>query len=146
MNLSIFSERLSDLIFDGKIKTEDFAKAIGCSRSSAFELKSGDREPTLDTLVRIADFFHCTTDYLVGLDEVMYQSMTFTPCPPFAERIPAICAHFKISRYRLQQMTKIPESTLYAWAHGKTVPSVENLVKMAQALDCSLDFIIGRAM
>lgn len=144
MNLSIFSERLSDLIFDSKIKTEDLANAIGCSRSSAFELRTGDREPTLETLVRIADFFHCATDYLVGLDTEIYPSVNFKPCPPFTERLPAVCAHFGISRYRLQQISKIPESTLYAWAHGKTVPSVDNLVKMAQALGCSLDFIIGR--
>ena len=144
MDLTVFSERLSSLQFDAHISTTDFGKAIGVSRSTAFALLTGQREPTLDTIIRIADFFHCYVDYLVGLEIEHYQLTNPTPCPPFKERIPFICKHFGVTRYRLVQITQIGRTTINNWSRGDTVPSVENLVKMAKVLNCSVDFIIGR--
>lgn len=143
MNLSIFAERLSDLLFDAQMKPEDFAKAISCSRSSAYELLSGNREPTLETLIRIADYFKCTTDYLVGLEKENSAS-SFKKCPPFKDRLPAICLHFNITRYKLMKITNLSRTSLNYWARGLTVPSVSNLYKMATSLECPLDFILGR--
>ena len=143
MNLSIFAERLSELIFDTEMKPEDLAKAIGCSRSSAYELLSGNREPTLETLIRIADYFKCTTDYLVGLEKEN-SACSFKQCPPFKDRLTEICAYFKITRYKLMKITNISRTSLNYWARGLTVPTVSNLYKMAKSLECSLDFILGR--
>ncbi len=144
MNLSIFAERLSDLILDNNLTPETLAKDIDCCRASTYKYLTGQRIPTVDILVRIADYFHCSTDYLVGLEENFHTSTIFKPCPPFKERIPAICEHFNISRYKLHQITKIGNTPLYYWAKGETIPTVENLYKMAKALNCSLDFILGR--
>lgn len=144
MNLSNFSDRLNYLLFDAHISTAEFGKAIGIGRTTAFELMKGTREPTLDTIVRIADYFHCYVDYLVGLEAEYFKFPNPKPCPPFKDRIPAICEHFGISRYRLVLTTKVARTNIHNWARGATVPTVDNLVKMAEALGCSVDFLIGR--
>ena len=69
MNLSIFAERLSELIFDSKKNTRDIAKQAGISKTTVYEYLAGQKMPTLQNLVKLADYFQCTTDYLLGLEE-----------------------------------------------------------------------------
>ena len=52
--------------------------------------------------------------------------------------------YFDISRYKLEKMTGISQSTLYYWSINKTVPTVDSLLTISKCLNCSLDFILGR--
>ncbi|MCQ2538279.1 MAG: helix-turn-helix domain-containing protein [Lachnospiraceae bacterium] len=76
---SAFPQRLKGLIdqkkqiqtSDGRNITLDYiGRQIGKSKSSLSYYLSGDTFPDLDTLVRIAEFFDVSTDYLLGLTEV----------------------------------------------------------------------------
>lgn len=144
MNLSNFSERLSELLFDARLNPPAFAKMIGCSRGTINRYLSGRYVPTLDMLLRMADALNCTTDFLLALEPENYQK-TFKPVPPFKDRIREVAGELGMSLYRIQKITRIPETVMYYWTTGDTVPTVENLVKMAEALGCSVDFIIGRS-
>ncbi len=143
MDLSIFSERLSDLILDNGLNTEKLATILSMSRSSVYELLSGKREPTLKTLVSIANYFRCSTDYLTGI-ELNNHYVQPKPYPPFCKRLPEICSHLGITRYRLMKMSNLSRTSINNWARGTTIPSVSNLIKIALASCLSLDFIIGR--
>lgn len=49
-----------------------------------------------------------------------------------------------ISRYKLSKGTGIPQSTLADWANGNVVPSSENVAKVANYLEVSADYLMGR--
>ena len=44
------------------------ANAIGVVQSAYKNYEQGNREPKGDTIVKLADLFHVTTDYLLGRD------------------------------------------------------------------------------
>ncbi len=60
------SERLHSLRKEQMLTQTDAAKAAGISMKSYCRYESGEREPTASVLVRIADFYNVTTDYLLG--------------------------------------------------------------------------------
>ena len=49
-----------------KIGLEEFANAIGVSKQGLSNWENGNIIPSVEKLVRIADFFHVTTDFLLG--------------------------------------------------------------------------------
>ena len=144
MNLSIFADRLSELIFDRKIKVRDVAKETAIGKSTLYEYLSGQKMPTLSNLIRLADYFQCSTDYLFGLEQEQ-TGLTFHTCKAFSERFQEVLQYFQISRYRLEQITGIAESALYYWAKGKKRPTVESILLICEKLDCRVDFFIGRS-
>lgn len=144
MNLPVFAERLSELIFDSKKIGRDVAKEIGIGKTTIYEYLSGAKMPTLQNLIKTANYFHCSTDYLLGLESEQ-PNLTFKPCKPFPERFQEVLAYFGISRYKLEQMTGIAESALYYWAKGQRTPTIEKILLVCEKLDCRVDFFIGRS-
>lgn len=144
MELKIFAERLTELIFDSKMTARDVAKDVGIGKTTIYEYLSGNKMPTLGNLIKLADYFNCSTDYLLGLEEESIDK-TFLQRKPFPERFRAMLDYFDISRYRLEKMTGIAESVLYYWAKGQKTPTVESLVTVCEQLGCRLDFFLGRS-
>jgi transcriptional regulator with XRE-family HTH domain len=62
-------ERLVDLRQCQNMKQYEVADRVGVVRSTYGGYERGDRVPDANTLFRIADFFHVTTDYLLGRDQ-----------------------------------------------------------------------------
>lgn len=143
LNLSIFAERLNDLIFDAQITPPVLAARLGCGRVTIYRYLQGNKIPSLDMVIRLADFFQCTTDFLLGLEEENYPQ-EFLECPPFQERLAFLLEHFSITKYRLQKLSNVPESAIYNWQNGVFEPKIDNIIRIAKALDCPVDFVIGR--
>lgn len=75
-----FAERLRTLRTSKGLSQAEFAKQIKISKSSVNMYERGEREPGLETLERIADYFNVDLDYLLGKSEVINKSMwTVTP-------------------------------------------------------------------
>ena len=143
LDLKLFSERVDELIFDKNLKAVEFAKLCGISKSTVYEYLSGRKMPTLKNLIKIAEFFNVSTDYLLGLEKDVY-TKNFKSCISFSTRFNEVLKECSMSRYKLEQLTGISESVLYYWAKGKTVPTVESLLTVSSALNCSFDYLIGR--
>ncbi|MDE6058890.1 MAG: helix-turn-helix domain-containing protein [Clostridia bacterium] len=143
MNLSKFGERLSELIFDEGITPTELSKKLGSGNSNISHYIIGRFYPSLQMTLRLADYFQCTTDFLLGIESENY-AKRFKPCPPFGTRLLELCKENNITRAELRRRTNIPESVMRYWVRGKTQPSIVNVVKIAEALDRSVDYILGR--
>ena len=143
LNLSIFAERLNDLLYDAQITPPALAAKLGCGRVTIYRYLQGNKIPSLDMVIRLADYFNCTTDFLLGLEEENYPQ-EFLQCPPFKDRLAFLLEHCKITKYRLQKLSNVPESAIYNWQNGVFEPKIDNIIRIAKALDCSTDFVIGR--
>lgn len=64
--MKIFAERLLLLRKQRHLKQTDVAKALGISISAYCRYEYGEREPVISVLIRMADFYGVSTDYLVG--------------------------------------------------------------------------------
>lgn len=58
--------RLRKLRTEHKRSQQDVADFLGITRQGYGSYESGKTEPDHDTLIRIADYFEVSTDYLVG--------------------------------------------------------------------------------
>ncbi len=68
--MSKFSDRLKLLRYKDHISQQNLADIIGISKSSINMYERGEREPSLETLEAIADYFNVDMDYLIGRQEM----------------------------------------------------------------------------
>lgn len=61
-----FGKRLKALREERNIKQGQFADKIGISRQSMNSYETGKYSPDTETIIKIADFLECSTDYLLG--------------------------------------------------------------------------------
>lgn len=64
----MFKERLKKL--RGSMSQQDLAKTLKVSRGAVGMWESTDRIPNYKILIKIANYFNVTTDYLLGNDNV----------------------------------------------------------------------------
>lgn len=139
-----FSERLSELMFERKINATELGGALECGEACISRYCTGAAMPAFETLIKLADFFSVTCDFLLGLKNESNET-AFLPIPPFADRFAYLCKKHGISRYKLRQKTDIAESVMRYWIQGKTTPSVLNLIRLAEkGFECSVDYLVGR--
>lgn len=67
--MSVFSERLRALRTEKGILQAEIATSVGLKPQSYSAYENG-REPNYDILIKLAEYFDCTTDYLLGLSIV----------------------------------------------------------------------------
>lgn len=142
--LSNFSEKLKGLLSEKGLTVIAFANDIGLADTTVYDYLNKLYIPNVRTLVTIANYFNCTTDYLLGLDEENL-SEVFYEYKPFPEQLKVIKERYGKSEYYITRKTNITDGVFYSWKRGEHIPSVENLIKIAQLFGCSLDFILGRS-
>ena len=65
-NKNIFHERLTELMIEKGVNTVSLAAAIGVSDETVRRWKNGERDILLSQLVKLADYFQCSLDFLAG--------------------------------------------------------------------------------
>lgn len=65
----IFPERLSYLMRIEKLSQSALARKIGISQSAICNWLNGKKEPSIESLWKLADYFDVTVDYLIGKEK-----------------------------------------------------------------------------
>lgn len=61
-----FNERLKSLRFQNGVTQKAIAEGIGVTPVSVQRFEYGTARPKLETVIKLADFFNVSIDYLVG--------------------------------------------------------------------------------
>lgn len=141
--MSEFVERLDELMFEHNLNRKTLAQKLEISATCLTHYLQDRHIPTVEHLVKIADFFQCSTDFLLGRKEEN-RLLTFQPCPPFSQRLVFLKEYFACSSYQIYHNTNISKSSYYEWRSGKRQPTIENIVRLANYFDCRVDFVLGR--
>lgn len=64
--IRLFGERLRELRTDRNIRQEEIAQHLGITRQAYGKYESDERQPSYNILVKIADYFNVSLDYLLG--------------------------------------------------------------------------------
>ena len=67
--MSKLAERMKELRVENKMKQTEVAKAVGVSISAYCSYEYGNRDPQTATLVALAQLYHVSADYLLGISE-----------------------------------------------------------------------------
>jgi len=62
----------------------------------------------------------------------------------FKENYNKLIQKKQITTYKVMKDTGIPKSVIYYWVTGERKPASEHLTKLADYLDCSTDYLLGR--
>ena len=63
--------RIRDLREDRDLKQIDIANYLNCSQVCYSHYELGKRDIPTDVLIKLAQFYHTTTDYILGLTDKM---------------------------------------------------------------------------
>ncbi len=64
--MTIFSKRLKKLRKNKGLKQQELAEILGIKRNTYSDWENGKTEPRFDNLVKLADFFNVSLDWLFG--------------------------------------------------------------------------------
>lgn len=65
----MFTERFNGLLKSRGINAVTLAKEIGVPKSIVYEWRSGMRDPSLENMLRVADYFGVSLEYLTGRED-----------------------------------------------------------------------------
>ena len=66
------NENIKKLRIARGLNQVEFAKILGVSKQGVSNWENDNVMPSIEMLVRIADFFNVTTDYVLGRTEITY--------------------------------------------------------------------------
>ena len=144
--LSNFAENLKELMLEHNLNAPALAKKLNIHRTNVTRYMRGERLPTFPVLVGILLLFNCSADILLGLTDYPVNA-EFVPMPDnFGQHLYKVMEEHSVTQYSLTKGEKriVSGDLMYKWLHNKTYPSVENLVKLADFMDCSVDYLLGR--
>lgn len=141
--MSNISETLAELILLNGYTQKTFSEKANITRVCISRYIHHGTSPTIDILIRIADFFNCSTDFLLGREE-FNNELSFKKCPPFSERMRDLPKYFNCNAKEFYTKAKIAKSSYFRWKSGERAPKLDNVIQIADELDCRVDFILGR--
>lgn len=66
-----FAIRLKEIREEKGLTQQGLANQIGCTQACISKWESAEREPSLDDVIAVAKFFNVTTDYLLGMTDLL---------------------------------------------------------------------------
>ena len=90
MDNKLFQERLRKLRNERDLSQDDVGQSLNLSGRTIGNYESGKRMPALDTLIKLADFYEVSIDYLLGrtdnrcLNSTTSEMSIFENLPPEA--------------------------------------------------------------
>lgn len=66
-------KRLKELREDNDLKQEDIAKILNCKQQAYSNYEIGKRDLPYEMLMRLADYYETSTDYILGLTDIKKQ-------------------------------------------------------------------------
>lgn len=146
MALSVnFQNRFIDLADDFEEKSKaKRAKIIGISNTTYSNAYNYGIIPKTSSLIRIADYFNISIEYLIANtdDEHFEKSL----CPvPFKERLFELQKEKGISTvYELSQRLHIHRNNIAQWNKLDCIPLIDDLIIVADFFKVSIDYLLGR--
>ena len=135
-------ERINELLTIRGIDNKTFANAIGVNVSTVGRWKSNTKYMRLSQIIKIANYFNCSLDFLVGRSDNL---LDFQPndCPPFYQYFRDLLKSRGITRNQINRDTRIKSSHFVDWKNGAD-PHIISLIELANYLDITLDILVGR--
>ena len=141
--LSKFSENLLALMEEHNINAPALAKIINVHRTSITRYLRGERLPNYEDFVAIIEYFNVSADVLLGRIDYC-DATTFHPIQPFGTILQQAMNDVDVSQYRIQKDLHFSSATTSSWINNKKLPAIDRIDKLADYLDVSVDYLLGR--
>ena len=140
-----FQARFSDLVSEMDLnKKTEIAKAIGITYATFVKIYNYGILPSVPIVIRIADFFHVSIEYLLGNTDD--ERIDLTPVPAtFRARLDLLRLKNNIPTvYDLSKRCHIHRNNIAQWLKKDYLPAMEDLSILANLFNVSVDYLVGR--
>ena len=141
--MSKLNERIQEYLQELEINQLTLSKRTGIRHSNISDFIRENHTPSYKNFVKLLYAFDCSADYLLGRSEIHTEEPLY-PVLDFGQRLREFLLVNKIPQERLKRELSLSGSVLYKWLSGKSQPSVESLIMLADYFHCSVDYLIGR--
>jgi transcriptional regulator with XRE-family HTH domain len=138
--------RLRELRNKKGLTLKQLGSIIGVAESTVSLYEKGKRQPDNDTLIRIADYFGVSVDYLLGnseepADEAPEQGQNISAATQSAIVIKTLAKLKGITLKQLTESAGIGRNTISRMVQGH-MPGIDVLTKIAEQLDCPVEMLL----
>lgn len=141
--MSKLAEKLKEFKMERGLTNGIIAQNVGTTETSVARFIKGSRTPVYPVFIKLLYYFDCSADYLLGADDIP-TTEPLHDVLPFGARLRAIMQTQNIIQDTMIEEMEISSSALYKWLSGKSLPSTDSLLRIANYLECSVDYLIGR--
>lgn len=137
-----FLNNLTDLLEINGVSLRRFSKEVGINRNTVLWWFRG-RSPKPQSLMKVADYFGCSIDYLIGKTD----EPDFLVCPEptdFYTRFATLRDEKQWSNNKVAILCEVSTGTVANWKPA-TFPEFEVLIKLSEVFGCSVDYLVGRS-
>lgn len=138
-----FKQRFLELISDLECKKSEIPKLLNIDYNVYIKITEFGIIPKPLVLIRIADYFNISVEYLLGRTNNSYFFKAERETT-FLERYQALKTEKNLTDYAIAQKLHITTSYTTNWKNKKYMPSIINLIELSEAFNVSLDYLLGR--
>ena len=141
-----FAEVLNEILIENNMTKRRLAGICHVTTSQMTSFFRGAM-PSIKTATRIADILDISLNFLMGLDENREETKVLNKgydLSNFLNRYQTALELNKISHWKASRLLSISESNIRGWRKG-SIPKIETLMKLAEYLHVSIDYLLGRA-
>ncbi|ALU14495.1 HTH domain-containing protein [Eubacterium limosum] len=121
----------------------DLAKKLGTTTAAIGMWESGKRHPQRANLMKLAEIFNVSTDYLIGY---IGEPTPYSPSqkPNLGERLAELRKHFSVTQSQIATILEVDRSTIANYETSGITPPLDKLILLANFYGTSLDYLVGR--
>ncbi|WP_420851360.1 helix-turn-helix domain-containing protein [Pumilibacter muris] len=127
---------------DFELTTKKLAIALDCDQAAIRRWQYGYYLPTPSLLIKIADTFNISTDYMFGLSYDKSLNRNHSNLS-FYQRYCTLRDSLNLNDFKVATQCKIADSAVSSWKRLKKFPETTTLLKLSDYLGCRLDFLLG---
>lgn len=128
---------------------QEVCAALNIEQSTLANYENDRRIPKIEILIKIAEYYQCSVDFLLGvekngaIDYSNYQMDTSEFGYEFKCKLRDILQEKKITAQQFSEITGFHPEVVDLYLFGNRIPSLEDLIKIAGALDVSADYLLN---
>ena len=138
-----FKQRFSELIEDLDCKKSEIPKLLNIDYNVFIKITEFGIVPKPVILMRIADYFGISVEYLLGRTENS-NFLKAETAETFLNRYQKLKAEKNLTDYAVAQKLHIATSYTTNWKNKNYIPSISNLIVLSEIFKVSIDYLLGR--
>ncbi len=144
MSISLsFQKRFKSLLEESDYSRSEIAKIIPLSQSTLSNALTYGIIPSTKTLIKIADFFDISINFLLGKTDIEDFYKSSSPAS-FLSRFESLCSEKEVTHYKVAADCLFDKSNISRWISKGFLPELEILELLCDYFNVSPDYLLGR--
>jgi len=138
-----FQKRFKSLLEESDYSRSEIAKLIPLSQSTLSNALTYGIIPSTKTLIKIADFFDISINFLLGKTDIEDFYKSSSPAS-FLSRFESLCSEKEVTHYKVAADCLFDKSNISRWISKGFLPELEILELLCDYFNVSPDYLLGR--